>query len=205
MSGRSRARSIGRQVPAGLTRKNILIFVEGDTEEQYLNHYGRIYRSSVLINIDRRRGSPMTLVRYAAAERRIQQRDERRVRGRSHDEIWCVFDRDEHPYITTAIVMARDNGIAVAFSNPCLELWFLLHFESQTSELDRHQAQSQAYRHLQCEPKKLSPKSLGLLVDKLAVAKEHAELLTARHMDNRSDEFSNPSSTVNRLLDSIAD
>jgi hypothetical protein len=44
------------------------------------------------------------------------------------DSVWCVFDFDEHPHIPDAKQMARDNGIDLAISNPCFELWLLLHF-----------------------------------------------------------------------------
>ena len=29
--------------------------------------------------------------------------------------------------------MARDNGIRVAISNPCFELWLVLHYAQQTA------------------------------------------------------------------------
>ena len=46
----------------------------------------------------------------------------------AYDAVWCVFDVDEHPQIADARQMARANGIELAISNPCFELWLLLHF-----------------------------------------------------------------------------
>ena len=42
--------------------------------------------------------------------------------------MWCVFDVDDHPRVADARQMAADNGIELAISNPCFELWLLLHF-----------------------------------------------------------------------------
>ncbi|MCD4727615.1 MAG: RloB family protein, partial [Pirellulales bacterium] len=44
------------------------------------------------------------------------------------DSVWCVFDIDDHPKVAEAKVTARDNNIDLAISNPCFEIWLLLHF-----------------------------------------------------------------------------
>ncbi len=54
-----------------------------------------------------------------------------------YDSIWCVFDVDNHPHIPDAEQMARDNGIELAISDPCFELWLLLHFRDQPGMQDR--------------------------------------------------------------------
>jgi hypothetical protein len=46
----------------------------------------------------------------------------------AYDSVWCVFDVDSHHHIADAKQMASDNGIHLAISNPCFELWLLLHF-----------------------------------------------------------------------------
>ncbi|MGN1404746.1 MAG: RloB family protein, partial [Erysipelotrichaceae bacterium] len=47
------------------------------------------------------------------------------------DQLWCVFDCDDNNNIQlrNAEEYARKNGIRIAFSNPCFEYWYLLHFE----------------------------------------------------------------------------
>lgn len=37
---------------------------------------------------------------------------------------WIVFDRDKVPDFDVLIRQAENNGINVAWSNPCLEVWF---------------------------------------------------------------------------------
>ena len=69
----------------------------------------------------------MALVERAIRARAAELRDERRGRGKASDEVWCMFDFDVHPQVPEAIELARRNEINMAASNPCVELWFLLH------------------------------------------------------------------------------
>jgi hypothetical protein len=52
---------------------------------------------------------------------------------REFDEVWCVTDVDhferEGGKVTTALAKAEKAGIGVAVSNPCFELWLLLHHD----------------------------------------------------------------------------
>jgi hypothetical protein len=71
--------------------------------------------------------SPTRLVDYAKKQRDLS-------KG-SFDEVWCVFDVDQFVDVAEAAVAARKAGIRVAISNPCFELWLLLHFTSQTAHV----------------------------------------------------------------------
>jgi hypothetical protein len=64
------------------------------------------------------------------------------------DEVWCVCDVDEHPRLTEALQRATENDIKVALSNPCFELWALLHLREQSESLHRHEAQREVARLL---------------------------------------------------------
>ncbi|CAM3766465.1 RloB family protein [Nocardiopsis rhodophaea] len=48
-------------------------------------------------------------------------------------QVWCLFDRDQHKDIPVACAMARREGVRVAYSHPCFELWRLLHYQNYTS------------------------------------------------------------------------
>ncbi len=41
---------------------------------------------------------------------------------------WLVFDNDGHDDFAEGVKLARQNGFRVAFSNMCIEYWFMLHF-----------------------------------------------------------------------------
>ena len=65
-----------------------------------------------------------------------------------YDEVWCVFDVDDHPGINDAQQMARASGIKLAISNPCFELWLLLHFREPPGAQDRHTIQDMLKTHV---------------------------------------------------------
>ena len=49
-------------------------------------------------------------------------------RGDSYDEVYCVFDRDEHEHFCRASKAARNARLKLARSWPCFEYWLVLHF-----------------------------------------------------------------------------
>lgn len=99
--------------------------------------------------------------------------------------------------------MAREHGIHLAISNPCIELWFLLHFEDQTAYIERRQAQSLAKEQLGCD-KRLDDVALEALQQGFGEAKERAQRLDVKHEGDGSGVNANPSSGTWRLVDSIA-
>jgi len=46
-----------------------------------------------------------------------------------YTERWLVFDCDGHKDFAQAVKRGRELGFGVAFSNMCIEYWFLLHFQ----------------------------------------------------------------------------
>ena len=56
------------------------------------------------------------------------------------DVVWVVFDKDDFGgNYTSAISLAGQNKIKIAYSNECFALWLLLHFQEQTSKIGRGQ------------------------------------------------------------------
>lgn len=186
-------------------RRELLMFVEGlRTEETYLVGWHRRYRDRVRVTIDPYRGGPLQLVERAVEAQRTEAYDARRGRGRPHDQIWCVFDRDEHPNFAEAIELAGAHDIGLAISNPCLELWFLLHFEERMAFVHRHDAQRRAEALLHCS-KVLSSAAFETLADHHEDAKARAINLDVKHEGDGSPLGSNPSSGMWRVVDQIRD
>lgn len=182
---------------------DLLVFVEGlRTEDAYLTYWRRQHRDKVLIEIDPFRGGPLQLVQKAVEAKRIEARESARGRGRPHDQIWCMFDRDEHPNFARAVDLANRNGINLAISNPCIELWFILHFERRTAYLERQVAQHRAEELLGCS-KVLTDSALIALAERYDRARERAIRLDEKHAGDGSPPASNPSSSVWRLIDLI--
>ena len=99
MNARHPRSTLGRRRNAP-QRRELLVFTEGErTEDGYLVHWRRAYRDRVLVTIDEFHGTPLSLVNHAAEAKRRETRDEKKGRGRAHDEVWCVFDNDEHPHV----------------------------------------------------------------------------------------------------------
>lgn len=193
-----------RTVAARATRRDLLVFVEGlVTEEVYLTYWRRRFRAQVNVEIHEFRGTPHALVSLAAEEKAANERGERRGRGRAHDEVWCMFDVDEHPKLPEAIELAAARGIRLAISNPCIELWFLLHFENRTAYIDRRSAQSQSKSHLQCD-KDLTEGALALLAENFPTAMSRAVALDAKHEGDGTAAPANPSSGVWGIVEAIA-
>ena len=129
---RDRERRTRRRAPFREPRPIILIVCEGEnTEPQYLEGLRRACRNPrVDILVHHKHGVPRTLVEIARQSKREAETKARREGddNLAYDSVWCVFDIDDHPNVPDARQMARDNGIELAISNPCIELWLLLHF-----------------------------------------------------------------------------
>lgn len=194
-----------RAVSTEAIRKDILVFVEGKrTEETYVVFWHRICRAKVNVRIDRRRGAPRQLVDWAAEAKARDAREARRGQGRPLDEVWCFFDVDQHPKLDEVRVKAEANGIHLAISNPCLELWFVLHFEDRTANLSTTAAQAHSEKLLGCR-KTLSDDALAQLEARHPDARSRAQALDHKHEDDGSPRGHNPSSAAWRLVDTIRD
>lgn len=115
---------------------------------------------------------------------------------REYDQIWVVFDVDEHPKLAEAHQQARSNHLNVAQSNPCFELWALLHFQDQTAELTRHHAQRLCRQHMPGYEKLLPYAQLSGRVE---AACARAEQLREQHTRNGTAR-GNPSTDVDFLV-----
>jgi RloB-like protein len=143
---RNRQRRPGRGAPRLSPKPRLLVFCEGEnTEPQYIDAFRKWCRNPrVDVEISKEQGVPLTLVR-AAKKRKVQAEKEASKAGDdniAYDEVWCVFDVDEHPNLNDAQQMASANDIKLAISNPCFELWLLLHFRENPGMQHRHHVQS---------------------------------------------------------------
>lgn len=140
-NARNRQRRPGRRSPFLNPKPTILVVSEGNiTEPEYLHGLQRACRNPrVTIKVAGEHGVPLTLVRTAKQYKEETETRAKRERddNLAYDSVWCVFDIDDHPHVGQAMEMARDNGIRLAISNPCIELWLLLHFRDNPGMQDR--------------------------------------------------------------------
>lgn len=138
----------------------------------------------------------------AVDAKRTEAKEERRNRGRAHDEYWCVFDVDEHTRLREALDLAAAHDIHIALSNPNFELWILLHHRNQTAALSKDDARRAVRAEMGIE-KSLPPAALEVLFARHREAAARASELEAMHGRNRSD--GNPSTQVPQLIASLGE
>ena len=157
--------------------------------------------ASVEIRIDRTASGavPLTLVHKAAEARDRYSQEEGEI-----DEVWCVFDVEwphNHPNLREAKEKAKARNVNLAVSNPCFELWLVLHFEERTAWLN-----SDTAGKLRCQHDKSSGKGLegSEYMPLRTVAAKRARALAAKHAGDVTEfPHDNPSSGMYRLLEAI--
>lgn len=191
-----RGKDLKRQRARLDVRPRFLIVCEGRvTEPEYINLI-RIKEKINLVRIiiDNQGGTPKTLVDRAVAEKRRN-----RSEFGKQDEIWCVFDIDEHPLIAEARQKADANGIKIAISNPSFEFWLLLHFVYHSAAISRQEARRQCEARMNGYEKHIPGEALFPL---LGTALENAQRLAKWH-DTRGTVGENPSTDVYKLIERL--
>ena len=122
---RTSARRGGRNVDTRSTYRRFLILCEGvQTEPNYFKGFRPFVRDTEIVVIGFGK-DPATLVQKA---RGCREELENRATA-PFDAVWCVFDKDHFgDAFVRALREAGEAGLEVAYSNPCVELWFVLHF-----------------------------------------------------------------------------
>jgi len=196
---RTRAKELRRRTAIRPERKTVVVFCEGEASEpDYINALKRLphvrNNTSVSIEIVTDPAVPMTLVRWAID----------RAREDEVDECWCVFDVEwpqNHPNLKQAISLAKEHGIRLAVSNPCFELWLILHFENRTAFINTCDAERRSRKLDGRTGKRIEADRYMPL---RGVAAQHAAALASRHERNGTlFPRDNPSSSVHDLLATI--
>lgn len=179
-----------------------LLVCEGKvTEPRYFKQLRHEWRSHVNLEIVPGAGVPISVVQEA-----IARRDEAISKAKSEhdsnlkfDEVWCVFDRDDHPRVDEARTKAAQKGFKVAFSNPCFELWLLLHFCDQTAHIARDTLRTECQTHLPGYDKLIPT---GRIACTYQDALRRASDLSRWHQ-SRGTSFENPYTDVYELTEQI--
>ena len=196
-------RSIGRRRPSLQPKHRSLVVCEGrETEPGYLRALQREARNPrVRLEIAGETGVPRTVVEAAIQLRREADEEAKRQRDENlrYDEVWGVFDVDDHPHLDRAKSLAQREGIDLAVSNPCFELWALLHFEDQRAHIDRKKLRTKLQRHQPSYDKSLHFTGMHPGYDE---ALRRAQALDAE-AERHGAPGRNPTTGVHRLTESI--
>lgn len=210
MSARQDTRKIGRRKPSKTPRLHILLVCEGEkTEPSYFAHFKRKLRlSNIHIDIcGAECGSdPRSVVTYAG--KRFKQ-------DTSIDKCFCIIDRDSHETnnFNSAVSMAKaldlhskSRSFITHVSDPCIEYWFLLHFEYTRSPFAASGAKSRADsvigRLVELWPE--YRKNLNELGDALEGRTDQACENAAKALhDAENTGETNPSTSIHLLVDEL--
>ncbi|MBQ7701512.1 MAG: RloB domain-containing protein [Candidatus Methanomethylophilaceae archaeon] len=104
---------------------NVFILVEGKTEEIYINHL-KVRGSNYSLHVERFNGNqPMKMVKRCIARFK-----EKGMSKKDGDLAFCVLDVDDNT--VDELIDANDyavrHGVRMIISNPCFEVFFLLHY-----------------------------------------------------------------------------
>lgn len=201
MSSSRHFNPLRRQVESKVPKPKIVIYSEGEkTERDYFHAMKRSFHSMVVdIEIIEGAGVPLTIARTAARAAQLARSQDRSQSYAKRDEFWAVFDRDEHPNIQEAISCCRNANVGVAFSEPCFELWLILHFQDYDRSDDRYNVQ----KHLEtlCSDynrAKHKTTDCNKLMELVVKAESRAEIQHHRRM-KEGDPLRRPYTTVYEL------
>ena len=129
-------------------RRTVLIVCEGrKTEQLYFGRFREALRGFATVKLeDSNDKDPKRLAAFAKTQK--ERFGLSLKEGR--DFIWIVFDADENSQtlIDVGAKAARNLGAEFVMSNPCFELWYLLHFEDRRETIDRKEVLARLKRYL---------------------------------------------------------
>lgn len=117
----------------------IYVFFHTERHElEYFRTYKDYLGSHLLVPKKKVEGDPCKLI-----DSLIKWKKEN-INEEDGDMLWFVFDVDDFycDKLVEAIKEANKNGIKIAFSNECFELWLLLHFQKPSGAISRDDFES---------------------------------------------------------------
>ncbi len=197
-----------------LIGRSLIIVCEGkETEYGYFEAIRQSMRLRTLqVEVIHPNATDPRSIVSAAIEYKQERIDDDRWRENNddpqqNDTVWAVFDGDEHlqhapQNWNDAIQLAENNDVNLAVSNPCFELWYLLHYQNQNANINRNNAKQILRNHIPNYEKSdtLYPDPLENLTNN---AISRAEQLSQRTEADELPFYTNPSTGVYKLVRSL--
>src|SRR5690606_19625553 len=114
---RRRNNALNRPRPYLNEKPTILIVCEGkNTEPSYFKQF-RLQSATI-------KGTGFNTISLVKEAIKLKQESH-------YDQVWCVFDKDDNSdhLFNSAIYLAENNNIKIAYSNQAFEYWLILHFD----------------------------------------------------------------------------
>ena len=166
-------------------KPNFFVFCEGKTEIAYIKFLRSLYR--VPIQVIPKKGK-------SNISKDDIENSKRDYVTTNQDKTFMMFDLDVAGVLEH---LQKIPDAELLVSNPCVELWFLLHYQEQKSKLTSKKC-IQKLQSFTKDYKKgvLSEEEKNVLAANRDVAIKRAKLL---------EEYDNPSTTIYRLLELLKD
>ncbi|AMM25242.1 RloB family protein [Variovorax sp. PAMC 28711] len=200
-------RKIGRRA----SYDRILIVSEGSkTEPNYFNEIRtahRLHTANVQVRSSELGTAPIQVVQHAKSL--FEQGDRhRKIQSRAFEQVYAVFDRDDHPSNVEALRLAEsldgklknDEKQMVRFraiaSVPSFELWLLLHYQDIQAPMHRDEVMRRLKQHIPGYEKGAS-RTFASTSDRLDVAIARADALARRFT---ADDAPEPYTAIHELV-----
>lgn len=178
--GRKARISKGKQM-----KPNFFVFCEGETEIAYVKFLRSLYRAPIQV-IPKKGKSNIS-------EDYIERSKNEYVRT-GQDRVFLMYDLDVDGMLEHLLKIPNAELLV---SNPCIELWFLLHYQEQKVEITSEKCIQKLHKVSKGFRKG------GLSEEEKKVLAENRELAVDRA--KKQAEYHNTSTTVFKLLEKLED
>ena len=185
-------------------RKILLVATEGNnkTEKNYFTEFNRTQNRYHIVFAEGNNTDPAKVVTDAAVS------SENRGLELTHgDKAYAVVDTDfgKEKQIQEARRLAEKYRVDLLLSNPCFEIWFLLHFRYSTRGYSSNSEVLDEIKNRWSDYEK-NMESFSSITDRTEIAIENAMQLEKYHEKNNEKvviERCNPSTNVYKLVELI--
>lgn len=179
---------MGRKVRVSKGKRmkpNFFVFCEGETEIAYVKFLRSLYRVPIQV-IPKKSKSNIS-------EDYIERSKNEYVRT-GQDRVFLMYDLDVDGLLEHLLKIPNAELLV---SNPCIELWFLLHYQEQKVEITSEKCIQKLHKVTKGFRKG------GLSEEEKKVLAENRDLAVDRA--KKQAEYHNPSTTVFKLLEKLED
>jgi hypothetical protein len=194
-----------RRKPSLAEKRRFILFSEGkNTERVYFEALQNQYPGALIkIEYNGPAGTPIS-IKTKVEDRMKDLRLEREHNPSAKaDTVWAVFDCDQHDFVPESIEGCKRAGGQVAYSNPCFEVWLILHYEDYHAA-DNHHEVPKRFRKLDptYDPNGSKIPNCGVLMSHVETA-EHRAKNQCKRREEEGAPLGRPSTTVYRLTRAI--
>ena len=194
-----------RNINSRKSKKVILVAFKGKnkTENNYFSNYRLRDKDYIIKLVPGNETDPINLV-----NKTIIKVKELGLNLEENDRAYCIFDTDlderKNMQIIKARKLAKKYHIIMITSNPCIELWFLLHFEYTTAWLSNNDVINKLKKYYPKYEKNIN--IFPEIKDKVSKAIKNAKKLESFQLDNNKIigmVDANPSTEMYKIVEEL--